>query len=538
MSRIRRSKYDTRSYSDKVEKITDGEYTVLGEYTKSCNKILMRHNVCGHEWEVCAGNFLSGTRCPECSGKISSSIFEQRVREQVGDEYSIIGNFSSYSSKIRMRHNKCGHEWDIVPEFFVGPKQNRCPRCNRGPVSKKDAEERILSKFGDGIRLIKYNGASKPVTFKHDVCGHEETVIDLGQMLNRNSSDCPICRMAFNKGKTAERLKDKRKAIEEKLSRVCDIEWIDKQEAILTCKKCMKKQHKKSLSINSIFRCDCDKPKKHQKSIFFDMTAKETVDWIEYKSDGNITVKEFIEGTSKSNKCKIKCNRCGHELVTPLIRIAHALENGTDVCPECGDWNNKRKTNKQVQEELDLKYGKNEYVLIGDYKDYDTKIRVRHSCGNEYDIRPNSLLDKSKGKKTKMCAACYSQQKLSYGEKLINEWLKKNNISYKAQYPITDPERKKYRFFYDFAILDDDNNPVAMVEYDGKQHFEPVKHFGGFDRYVKTKRNDMIKNQYCRDHNIAFVRLPYIDSDKVTINKLKAFLGVIFILYGLKENVS
>ena len=63
----------------------------------------------------------------------------------------------------------------------------------------------------------------------------------------------------------------------------------------------------------------------------------------------------------------------------------------------------------------------------------------------------------------------------------------------------------KYRF--DFFV-----NDSYIIEYDGKQHFFPVKAFGGEEQTYTIHKNDLLKNQYCFEHNIPIIRIPY-DAD-------------------------
>ena len=44
------------------------EYTVLGLYINNKHKILIRHNVCGNEYDVRPDKFLQGRRCFKCYG--------------------------------------------------------------------------------------------------------------------------------------------------------------------------------------------------------------------------------------------------------------------------------------------------------------------------------------------------------------------------------------------------------------------------------------------------------------------------------------
>jgi hypothetical protein len=46
----------------------------------------------------------------------------------------------------------------------------------------------------------------------------------------------------------------------------------------------------------------------------------------------------------------------------------------------------------------------------------------------------------------------------------------------------------------------------VAIEYDGQQHHVPVWGEEGFE---KVKRNDKIKNQYCKKNGIKLIRIPY-----------------------------
>lgn len=48
-----------------------------------------------------------------------------------------------------------------------------------------------------------------------------------------------------------------------------------------------------------------------------------------------------------------------------------------------------------------------------------------------------------------------------------------------------------------------------LVEYDGRQHFEPVLDFGGLSNYVQLITNDERKRKYCASKNLQLIRIPY-----------------------------
>ena len=53
----------------------------------------------------------------------------------------------------------------------------------------------------------------------------------------------------------------------------------------------------------------------------------------------------------------------------------------------------------------------------------------------------------------------------------------------------------------------------TLIEYDGDQHFKPIKYFGGEEKYNILKNNDEIKNEYCKTHKINLIRIPYTFSE-------------------------
>lgn len=55
----------------------------------------------------------------------------------------------------------------------------------------------------------------------------------------------------------------------------------------------------------------------------------------------------------------------------------------------------------------------------------------------------------------------------------------------------------------------DNDNIKILIEYDGKQHFQPIDYFGGKEQYNKNKIRDDIKDEYCKKNNMPLLRLPY-----------------------------
>lgn len=119
---------------------------------------------------------------------------------------------------------------------------------------------------------------------------------------------------------------------------------------------------------------------------------------------------------------------------------------------------------------------------------------------------------------TQSCGLCG----LSKGENKIKQILEENNINFIQQYLIK--ELKQLRF--DFALLDDDNQLIGLIEYQGEQHYRVIEYFGGEDRFKHQQKNDQKKQEYCEKHNIPFLTIPYWDFNKIDIKYLSNFFQI------------
>ena len=111
----------------------------------------------------------------------------------------------------------------------------------------------------------------------------------------------------------------------------------------------------------------------------------------------------------------------------------------------------------------------------------------------------------------------YRWQK-SIGEFNIIQILNQNNIKYKKEYCFPGSI-----FRFDFAILNENNEVIRLIEFDGEQHYEQnIKNSGWntYEKYQHTLENDMKKNQIAKDNNIPLVRIPYWKRDEITMEIL------------------
>lgn len=135
--------------------------------------------------------------------------------------------------------------------------------------------------------------------------------------------------------------------------------------------------------------------------------------------------------------------------------------------------------------------------------------KCRCECGNTVIVNGNNL----KSKNTQSCG-CIKKEK-SIGEQNIEKILESENIRYKTQVKFPDLKYISY-LYYDFALLDDNNNIIRLIEFDGIQHFKELSKW--YDEEVSIR--DELKNKYARQNNIPLIRIPYTERDSMSLDDL------------------
>lgn len=166
-------------------------------------------------------------------------------------------------------------------------------------------------------------------------------------------------------------------------------------------------------------------------------------------------------------------------------------------CPKCGDDNVSKARSltlvefvKKGEEVHDNKYDYSKVV----YKKNTIKVTVICPIHGEFKQRPIVHL-RGCG-----CPKC----KESKGERTIREFLIENDINFEPQYKFNDC-RNILPLPFDFYLPDLN----MCVEYNGAQHYKPVKYWGGEKTLKEIKKRDNIKKQYCIDNNIKLMIIRY-----------------------------
>ncbi len=357
-----RARKTQEQFNKEVYDLIGDEYSVLGEYINYNTKIKMKHNVCGCNWDPLPANFLHDHRCPKCANNLpyTTETFKEKVYELVGNEYEVLGEYKRALTKIKMRHTECETSYEVTPSGFL--HDHRCPKCKGGvPYTDETFRQKAYELVGDEYSVLEeYKNSQTKILLQHNICGISYSVLPAAFSFGGR---CPYC---FG----------------------------------------------------------------------------------------------HLPYTTETFKEKV------YELVG------------------------------------------NEYEVLGEYKNYDTKIKIKHNkCGNDYCVVPDNFIHGTR------CPVCNE----SKGEQKIRHYCEDNNEIFTPQYNklpglISDkgnPLKPDFVLFYD----KEKTKVKGVIEYDGIGHFD--ENVFGKESYERTIYHDQLKNEYCKKNNIPLLRIPYWEFDNI-----------------------
>lgn len=231
---------------------------------------------------------------------------------------------------------------------------------------------------------------------------------------------------------------------------------------------------------------ECDLEKKsisgHNKFKTKEELYKRLKKYIE-EQGGNLISKKW---TKAKDDYMIECGE-GHIFIT----TADCLLGKKQWCPYC--YGRKGDFQEEIENIVESKNG----ILLSRYSSAKTHVKVRCNIHNyEWEITPSNL------RKGRWCPIC----NLPYSEKVVYDYLINNKYIFKIQYTFDDLKSENDELLkFDFAILDNLNNVLGIIEIDDQEHRYNTKQ----PRRLKSRERDIQKNKYCKNNKIPIFRLEY-----------------------------
>jgi very-short-patch-repair endonuclease len=203
-------------------------------------------------------------------------------------------------------------------------------------------------------------------------------------------------------------------------------------------------------------------------------------------------------------KVKIICKTHG------LFEISPANHLVGQKCPSCSGVKKKTR-NDFILESIIMHNNKYDY---SDVEYINNSIKIKIICpkhGGFFQLPKYHLRGHG-------CSKCSN---FSKGELKLEKILNDMKISYIREHRFEKCISKKgTKLPFDFYLPDYN----ICLEYDGRQHFEPVDIFGGKLSFVNLKNNDKIRDNWCFENDIKLIRISY-NKEKDDINNLLRFIN-------------
>jgi DNA-directed RNA polymerase subunit RPC12/RpoP len=228
--------------------------------------------------------------------------------------------------------------------------------------------------------------------------------------------------------------------------------------------------------------------------------------------------RNFKNYKGRSFKISFTCKNCKEDFESTWSQV----ERG-DACPYCSNHRPTKEKNLLSLYPivcLDWDYKKNKNILPESIlPQHNKKVFWKcHVCHHEWFTSPNSRVGGGRG-----CPECAPSSK---GEVYISKLLKDMNIKFLKQHKFPNCKNRLCLIF-DFYLPDYN----MCIEYNGKQHYEPIEFFGGIKTFKELQINDNIKKDYCKKNKIDLLILSYKE-DKNIEKILSKNINIKEVLYG------
>ena len=193
-----------------------------------------------------------------------------------------------------------------------------------------------------------------------------------------------------------------------------------------------------------------------------------------------------VEYVNRNTKVKIICKDHGIFFQIPAGHL-----NGSN-CPECVG---KKIYSKQdfINKSIKLYGSKYNYLSLPEKIRSHTRIKFICKKHGVFEVKAYRHLQYQE------CPECKG---VSIGEKLVLDFLVKNGIENETQKRAGKSQRR-FDFYLPYYDL--------YIEFNGKQHYEPVEFFGGLKTFKRQQKSDQYKRDWCEENNHNLLEIKYTE---------------------------
>lgn len=208
---------------------------------------------------------------------------------------------------------------------------------------------------------------------------------------------------------------------------------------------------------------------------------------------GNWEVLKLDKSKPRNYICRCKCG-------TIRSVFSGSLKQGTSKSCGClSIQHTKEKNRKNAENHIGEKYGK--LTIIGcELKNNNYYYDCQCECGNKTQVLGKNLFNG-----TATSCGCIN----SKANEEMDRILTRLQIPFKREYRFEDC-RDKYPLPFDFALFNNSNELIGLIENNGSQHYSARgTQWNTPERLIYTQKHDYIKQKFAEDNHIPLLIIPY-----------------------------
>lgn len=469
-------------FIEDARKIHGDRYDYSKFVYKGCSKNGIIICSVHREFEQTPSNHLRNNNCPKCLGRNKTTQdFIKEAKLIHGDKYNYsLTNYKLSSRKIIIICAIHGKFNQTANSHLNGEGCSKCGGTKK--ITKKEFVINSRKIHGTKYNYSKFkyiNANAKGII----VCKNHGSFLQTPSKHITRKQGCPKCG-----GKTKLTLKEfieRSNKIHNNTYDYSKFIYVNyNTKGIIICKTHGEFLHNPNDHLSGSNGCN--------KCTGTQLTIKDFIERAKTKHGNRFDYSKF-KYINTETKSIIICPEHKEFEQTPY---GHLNSNG---CPMCAG---KNKTNEIFIKEAELIHGNKYNYSLVDYIKSDKEIIIICSIHGIFNQIPNTHLQGTG------CTLCSPNKRIN--EKIVKKFLNNNNIIFKNNFVIKLPlnTKKNSKTFVDFYIP----SLNLFIEYNGAQHYEPVK-FGGMtdktamQRFKRQKKRDKQLKQYCKDNNINFFEI-------------------------------
>lgn len=401
----------------------------------------------------------------------------QQVKERIENDGHILISTEYLNGKtpIQIQCGKCNTIYNVrFQAYLAGTKCKKCSDADRGikrRVSEDDVKK-LMEERGDLFKRLYFIKNRARVEFQCGECSMTFNLVYFNYQ-RRNNCSC-------ERTKTKLDINYIKEYVLSQGEELISANYVNAKAPLeIECCNC-----------NGIYDTDWNSYKRGVRCGLCSKYKKKTIEDVQelVKNGGDVLIS--TEYKNCVSDIEIQCGNCNEN-----FQCTYARYRQGDRCPPCS-LKRRIENAKHSQEYVENYIFEHEDKLISKYNKMDDKLEIK--CGKCNEMFSTSF----------QCYKTYMVrcpcQSISKGERIIKEYLEKNNIPFEKQK--TFPGCKKLialRFDYYLPTYD------VLIEFDGSLHFCACDLFGGNKTLQNTRKSDIIKNIYCIKNNKKLLRISY-----------------------------